>query len=402
MFGGYDSLEPMTVTIGIILASFLALILLSKKTKSFPDKILLAWLTVIAITLVLFKLQTPELRSGFPLLLGWVFPFPLLQWPFLYLYVVSLTSPKPFSRALLLHFVPFVFGVLLFSNYYFLPYHTKLHIYNQQGQGYETEMTINLLAILLSAVVYTILASRELWRYKQNIKNEFSDTEKITLNWLFYLVVSMTCILLIVVFGAHDDIVFSSITGVVTYIGYFGIKQVGVFSEKLKTEQTWLPKEKSEMEAQVALSTTSAIEHGLGSELPNKTERVKYEKTKISSTETESIHQRLKELMNNEKLYKNPELTLSEVARRIPVHPNALSQVINSVEGKNFYDYINFKRVEEFQQAVAAPKNNQYTLLSLAFECGFNSKTSFNRNFKKVTKLSPSEFLKQKNIQIQN
>ncbi|MBS1732256.1 MAG: AraC family transcriptional regulator [Bacteroidetes bacterium] len=393
----------MTVIIGIILAIFLSIILLSKKNKSLSDKILLAWLTTIAITLILFNLQTEEARYNYPLLLGWGFPFPLLQWPFLYLYVLSLTSREPLTARLLLHFSPFILSILLFSKYLFLPDQIKIDIYNKHGEGYETQMAINLIAIILSAVIYTTLASYEIWKYKQNIQNEFSFTGKITLNWLLYLIIAMTCILLLVLFRANDDIIYSSVTGVVLYIGYFGIKQVGIFSEKMKTGESSLPEGDFKFDQQLIgqhVYSSGSFEHSVITETKPRMEKVKYEKTKLSTGEVTSIHKRLEELMNEEKLFKNPELTLSELARRIPIHPNALSQVINTVENKNFYDYVNGKRVEEFQRIVISPKRDKYTLLSLAFESGFNSKTSFNRNFKKVTNLSPSEFLKQKNINL--
>jgi len=395
----------MTIIIGIILALFLSLILVGKKSKSLSDKILLAWLVTIAITLILFKLQTVEARYDYPNLLGWSFPLPLLQWPFLYLYVLSLTSIGPLKSKFFLHFLPFILSILLFSKYLFLPNEIKIDIYNRHGEGYEKEMNINLIAIILSAVAYTILSSYQLWKHKQNIKNEFSFTEKITLNWLLYLIIGMTIIMTIILFVANDVIIYSSITGQVLYIGYFGIKQVGIFSEKLKMEPNTFSKDRITMEQHFVSQPVNAYdstETMLLPESPPTTEKVKYEKTKMSDSEITNIHQRLKKLMNEEKLFKNPELTLSELAQRIPTHPNALSQVINTVEQKNFYEYINAQRVDEFQQIALLPKSNQFTLLSLAFESGFNSKTSFNRNFKKVTNLSPSEFLKQKNIQLQD
>lgn len=393
----------MIVLIGIVLVIFLSLILLGKKRKSLSDKILLAWLSVIAITLILFKLQTVEARYDYSFLLGWCFPFPLLQWPFLYLYVLSLTSIEPLKTKVFLHFLPFVLSILLFSSYFFLPNDIKFDIYNRQGKGYETEMKINQIAIILSAIIYSVLSSYQLWKHKQNIKNNFSNTDKITLNWLLYLIIAMTSILLIILMGGSDNFNFSSITGVILYIGYFGIRQEGIFSEKLKMASTQFSKNgitiESHFDSQLVYSNDS-VKEILLPKIQAKSEKIKYEKNRLSDGEIDSIHKRLKELMDGEKLYKNPEISLSEVAQKIPVHPNVLSQVINTVEQKNFYDYINFQRVEEFQRIVLQLKSNQFTLLSLAFESGFNSKTSFNRNFKKITKITPSEFLRQKNVQL--
>jgi AraC-like DNA-binding protein len=79
---------------------------------------------------------------------------------------------------------------------------------------------------------------------------------------------------------------------------------------------------------------------------------------------------------------------------RLNTQPNYLSQVINEKEGKIFYDYINTIRIEEFKRLAVLPESRKYTLLALAEQCGFNSKSSFNRYFKKVTGQSPSEFMK--------
>lgn len=73
-------------------------------------------------------------------------------------------------------------------------------------------------------------------------------------------------------------------------------------------------------------------------------------------------------------------------------------RVINSKEKKNFYELINEKRVQEFIRLASEPKNNQFTFLALAFTCGFNSKASFNRNFKKYSALTPSEYFKRKEM----
>jgi len=117
-------------------------------------------------------------------------------------------------------------------------------------------------------------------------------------------------------------------------------------------------------------------------------------KSGLSGKDQEEIHDMLNRLMEQKKPFTNPDLTLGEMAEQLDVHPNNLSQVINSVAQKNFYDYINSRRVEEFIYLAGRPENQQFTLLSIAYECGFNSKSSFNRNFRRITGLSPSDYLK--------
>ena len=90
-----------------------------------------------------------------------------------------------------------------------------------------------------------------------------------------------------------------------------------------------------------------------------------------------AVYEKLVKKMEKEKLYKDPELNLNYTAALLEVHPNILSQAINSIENKNFYDYINRQRIEEFKRIAVLPDNGKYTILSLAFESGFNSKTSF-------------------------
>ena len=123
-------------------------------------------------------------------------------------------------------------------------------------------------------------------------------------------------------------------------------------------------------------------------------EKKKYSKSGLSEEMAVSLHQELNWLMEREKLYTESELSLSDLAARLSVHPNYLSQLINEKEGKNFYDYINTLRIEEFKRLVALPENQRYTILSLAYEFGFNSKSSFNRFFKKATGQSPSVYLR--------
>ena len=99
--------------------------------------------------------------------------------------------------------------------------------------------------------------------------------------------------------------------------------------------------------------------------------------------------------MEKDKVYLNPELTVREVASKLNTSASLVSNVINTGFGKNFNQYVNDFRVEAFKEAVANPENDRFNLLSIALDCGFNSKATFNRVFKNATGLSPKDFIDQ-------
>jgi len=79
------------------------------------------------------------------------------------------------------------------------------------------------------------------------------------------------------------------------------------------------------------------------------------------------------------------------------MHPNQLSWLLNESIGKNFSEFVNHYRVKAFKENANAPKNSHLSLLGLAYDSGFNSKTVFNTYFKKETGLTPKQFLKNQN-----
>ncbi|MFD2587682.1 helix-turn-helix transcriptional regulator [Croceitalea marina] len=117
-------------------------------------------------------------------------------------------------------------------------------------------------------------------------------------------------------------------------------------------------------------------------------------KARISNEELAQLTHIEKELeltMKKNKWFKDPELTLSVLASKMNIKPYLLTKCLNTVKQKKFADYINQLRVEELQLLLQRPENSKFTLLSLAFEAGFNSKSSFNRAVKKHLGISPSE-----------
>ncbi|MDW3193766.1 MAG: helix-turn-helix domain-containing protein [Cytophagales bacterium] len=107
------------------------------------------------------------------------------------------------------------------------------------------------------------------------------------------------------------------------------------------------------------------------------------------------IADKLKELVEGQQVYRNSELTLAGLAEQMEVKPYLLTRTLNDLAKKSFTDYINEYRVHELEQLVKDPSNDKYTLLSLAHQAGFNSKSSFNRAVKKHLGIPPSQ-LKQR------
>ena len=101
--------------------------------------------------------------------------------------------------------------------------------------------------------------------------------------------------------------------------------------------------------------------------------------------------ERLLRLMEEERPWLEPELTLAELAARLRTNTSLLSHVINTGCGQNFNDFVNRYRVAEAERKLQDPRLAHYSLVGIALECGFNSKSTFNRVFKKLTDRTPSE-----------
>jgi AraC-like DNA-binding protein len=315
------------------------------------------------------------------------FSLPLVHGPFLYLYTMQQTSSVPFNKKQLLHFLPVLLSFLLFAEFYFLPLDQKIEVFRQKGEAFKTQSLITLYGIYVSGIVYIILSLGRLLKYRKSLIHQFSNTEKINFTWLLYLIIWMVIVWIAILFEHEEKMIFGAASLFVLWLGYFGIKQGKVFSQN-----------PSGFREESLTTNRNDTEKVMKMDLPvfnDNSDSSKYQKSTLSEQDASSIHERLMHLMAEQKPYKNPDLTLNELAGILDVHPNYLSQVINSKEKKSFYDLINELRVEEFIKLISQPSNLQYTLLAISYDCGFNSKASFNRNFKKYTGLTPRDYVKQ-------
>lgn len=395
---------------GIVITFFLSALLAGKKSKSAADNILTAWLIVMGFHLTLFYLYISGNYVNVPWLLGCDMALPLVHGPFLFLYTTALTKQRKINVFGWAHFIPAIATYVVMIPFFLLANEKKILIYKNKGAGYEWLTNALVPAFMISGVTYVILSFLRLQKHKKNIKRQFSNTEKINLDWLRNLIYGIAVIWLVIVSGLNDFYVFAAVVLFVFFIGYFGIKQPGIFTNvNIHGSDIDLPtagniKEPPSSEDSLDYNTRQADDKAADTnaavELNEPATKTKYQKSSLNNETAARLHYQLTELMETERIFTNPELNLGELAERLSVHPNILSQVINSFENKIFYDYINGLRIEEFKNLVSDPRNQQYTLLSLAYDCGFNSKTAFNRNFKKTTGLSPSEYLRQANVNL--
>lgn len=362
----------MLYLVGVIIIFFLAFILITKPNKTNADKLLFTWFIIIGLHLFLFYIFESGNYKSFPYLLGINIPLPLVHGPMLYIYTASITNQSKKWTIDIVHFIPIIILYIYLFDFYFSSEELKIYTYENKGKGFESLMQLISILINLSGIIYFLLSIYLLKNHKKNISNHFSFSEKINLNWLRNLIYGVGFIWLFVFF-ADDELTYGVIVLFVISIGYFGINQAGIFNQNNSFKEL--------------------LDEGVKVK-EIKDDFIKYEKSNLSDESALRIQEEMNKLMINEELYKDSELNLNDLAEKLNVSTNHLSQVINSLENKTFYDYINQYRINKFCSIIESKEYKNYTILAIALDCGFNSKSTFNRNFKNYKGITPSEFLR--------
>lgn len=125
-------------------------------------------------------------------------------------------------------------------------------------------------------------------------------------------------------------------------------------------------------------------------------ENIKYKKTGLSETFSHELKEKLESLMKNQKLYLNHGLKLKDLADLLNISSHHASQVINEHFKQSFYQFVNTYRIEEAIQLLCSHAENPSICISdIAYQCGFNNRVSFYKAFKKVTNVTPKEFIRE-------
>ncbi|MFA5667653.1 MAG: AraC family transcriptional regulator [Balneolaceae bacterium] len=362
-------------------ALFFAILILQKK-KALHDKILTFWLVYLGLYTGSYALLSDTLFTDHHLLSASFISLLMLHGPFLYLYIAALIKEEfKFRIKHLLHFVPFLlFNLFILISPLFPEVYETIRLdHVESDHGSPFLFNFFLLLTALSGPVYFMLSIHLFKVLDINIFNNFSTTENVNLDWLRKLVYTFGIIWTILIifatlhhaFGLFSWIfctngLFLSLSFFILLIGYFGLKQTEIFVQLPNNNVNYITEPKT-----------------------------KYASVLLNEDEAETLLSQLKDYMKAERPYLDADLTLPELAIKLDIPSHQLSRVINEKLELNFFDFINQYRVEEVKAKMADPKYDNLSLLGIAFECGFNTKSAFNRVFKKLTDLTPSQYKKQ-------
>lgn len=325
-------------------------------------------------------------------------PFSLLQGPFLYLYVRSFKEVITWKKAWL-HF-------LLFIIYFFIIGWVSIGLGSKYPptKNMPRELLHDPVTILpislryLQMLIYFILSHKELNSYRRSIQHLFSETSRINLSWVKlllngYLILTLAAVGLYSVVLRYSEY-FSSLVlinaAIVTPYIYLATYK-GIYQPALWQIQPGMSKEKVEEEILKAEEIDVS---------KNKEEKQVSQKSRMGESRMEEIAGKIVSAIGQDKLYQESELTLQNLADKLQLPSYQVSQAINEGLKKNFYDLVNGYRVEEAKRLLLESKNRNYTILSVGFEAGFNSKTTFNTVFKKFTGLTPTEYREKQKVRL--
>ena len=367
-------MEPI-LYIGVAQSFFAGLMIATKRNPQVADRLLAAWLFLICIELGFAIINV----SIIPL---YEFVFiPFSYGPLLYLYVKYQTTEKiAFHWRHILHFIPFL---LVFISAILLRGRPVMQLDNFWAtDAFLSFRLIYGLSFFVSITSYSIVAFILINQHQRNIQNLVSYTSgRITLSWLLVISISFY-VTYVAVFILGVYIIFarnpSYDPSIPSYFGltffafafsFFGFKQPGIFKEIL-TEQKHPSIRKQEAEIM----------------------DVKYERSGLKEKDARKYQEKLLVYMEKDRPYLDVDLTIHDVSQALNISRHHLTQVINGLLGKNFYNFINEYRLEEVKKLLVDEAYSKYTLTSIAYEAGFNSKSSFNSVFKNATGMTPSQF----------
>lgn len=421
------------VVAGLINTSLFAFLLLTRKKHTIVSVILIVFMLLVSFQALLNAFDTRSFFMTFPHLsrISWLLP--TLFGPLIYLFTFYLTSKASrFRRVDLLHFIPFCLYLVLLWGWYVKPATEKRALLDDfealslYDFGWMNQFSIPW------TLAYLLLSLRQLRWYRRELADTHSEISLYQFQWLrqfIYIVLAILVITALGFYGTKWGIPFISgfyhysyaiIVVVLYWMAYKSLTQPALFN--LEGRRVAMRDRPAVEVASLAAAGIAEKEGGAmagGVEVPvaavpeptvsaGGKEAVvpadahdgdgragrKYAKSGLDAAATDQLLARLLDYMEQQKPYLEPELTIYALAAALDTNRHHLSQVINERQGMSFFDFVNGYRVRAVQAMLASPAVQQQSILGIAYDCGFNSKATFNSSFKKHTGMTPSSYLK--------
>ena len=341
------------------------------------NQILAAWLLLICIEMIIVLINETLLN------LYTVKVLPYTYGPLLLLYARWMTTEKPaFNPRYLWHFAPFI--VFLVTSLVFIdePVMSGTDGFLVVDRFISFRIVYGI-TFAISITAYSVATFVEIHRHQKRLKELVSfSSGKITLQWLTGLSITFYAgYVIMFIFGGVDilvgflpfdpyEISFIGLTILTFLFTIFGFNQPSIFEEVVKERDN------------------------IVEEIPKEKEQKKYARSGLKKKDITRYIQLLEDYMEKDKPFKDRELTIFDLSDQLQIPRHFLSEVINEHLGKNFYTLVNEYRIEEVKKRMVDPAYARLTILAIAYDAGFNSKSSFNTIFKEKTGQTPSEFLK--------
>lgn len=365
------------------------------------NRFLIAFLAIYAVNYLTGFFESLDFDYQAPFLFFLDDTFDLLLGPLVYFYVDEMINgpwPRngwPRWRHLVL---PFVAANLLFLPVYLMPDDAVIALFIDNNDlepddletlGVSVEHTLaaifgTLFAILLfltQVTTYLIVSIRLLRRHNRHIQQIYSNVDKKNLNWLRILLTLLTISWLTYAPSAFADLLFDIpdwIWIAVAVLELTIIYGLGVSAMRQPTVFT------RQEDLTLVKTLGEAAEEAPGSDT------AKYARSALEQTDRERILAKLTAAMRDDRLYLDANLTLANLSRHTSVSANYISQVINQELDYNFFDFVNRYRIEAVKQKLMEREDT--SVLEIALEAGFNSKSTFNAAFKRFAGMTPTQF----------
>ena len=357
---------------GFLLAIILATTDRLKKKSNYFLALLLCSLALLNFVSIM------EMRpSGIRSLFSNYHPFFIVNLipPSLYFFIKYLTYPNyKWKTTDYLFFLPVTIEFLL-RLYKFSFYATGDLLSESVRDSYNFwGNTLELFGAIFSLVV-SLKSIRSLKEYETNLRANYSEVETRSLSWLRNILIAgllLTFIWLIVTISDYGFLPFNETLAQISLLGLSALIYWVGYSMIIRQELLETP--------------IFAISNAKVASVSETTEL---------SIKADEYYKQLINLMTLDKVYQDSNLNMTILSEKTGLSNSYLSQIINQKEGKNFFDFINGYRVKDVQEKIIDPKFEHYTILAIAQEAGFKSKSTFNNFFKKTTGKTPSEYRKQ-------